>query len=117
MATGGGLRLDLLLVRLRFVRTRSAARQWVEQGHIRRNRQRITKPGALIATGDVLILPMPDHVRLIEILALPDRRGPASEAQQHYRALDDRPAIAIADRDSRPASGAVGPLIEGHSAP
>ncbi|OYX65615.1 MAG: hypothetical protein B7Y88_08175 [Sphingomonadales bacterium 32-64-17] len=117
MATGGGLRLDLLLVRLRFVRTRSAARQWVERGHIRRNRQRITKPGALISPGDVLTLPMPNHVRLIEILALPERRGPASEAQQHYRALDEGGAIAIASRVSRPASGGVGQLIEGHSAP
>ena len=117
MAAGGGLRLDLLLVRLRFVRTRSAAREWVERGHIRRNRQRVTKPGTLIATGDVLTLPMPDHVRLIEILALPERRGPASEAQQHYRALDEGRAIALADRVSRAGSGPVGPLIEGHSAP
>ncbi len=99
------------------MRTRSAARQWVERGHIRRNRQRITKPGALILPGDVLTLPMPHHVRLIEILALPDRRGPASEAQQHYRALDEGGAIAIASRVSRPASDGVGQLIEGHSAP
>ena len=116
MPAGDGLRLDLLLVRLRFVRTRSAAREWIEQGHMRRNRQRVTKAGVLVAIGDVLTLPMAHDVRLIEILALPGRRGPASEAEQHYRALDGRQPIAIADRVSSPAPETAGPLIEGHSA-
>ena len=104
------MRLDLLLVRLRLVSSRSLAREWIEDGHIRRNRLRVAKPGQLIGEGDVLTLPMRRHVQVIEILALPERRGPASEAQAHYRVLDASNAIALADRHS----GLDGQLIEGH---
>ena len=104
------MRLDLLLVRLRFTSSRSLARDWVAAGHFRRNRQRVIKPGQLIDAGDVLTLPMRTHVQVIEILALPQRRGPASEAQAHYRVLDERGPIAIAEPQSRPD----GQLFEGH---
>jgi len=88
------MRLDLLLVRLRFVASRKLAQDWIEAGHMRRNSQRVLKANQPIATGDVLTLPMRSngpmhsHVKVIEILALPERRGPASEAQSCYRVLD-----------------------------
>jgi len=36
----------------------------------------------------VLTIPLGSTVRLIEVLALPERRGPAREAQAYYRVLD-----------------------------
>lgn len=41
-----------------------------------------------MAVGDILTVPLGNTVRLIEVLALPDRRGPAREAQTCYRMLD-----------------------------
>ena len=93
------MRLDLLLVRLRFIKSRTGAQKWIEQGHFRRNGIRVTKPGQLVAALDVLTLPMREHVSVIEIIALPERRGPAIEAQACYRELDDSRAIAIADSE------------------
>ncbi|MBX7513924.1 RNA-binding S4 domain-containing protein [Qipengyuania sp. GH38] len=82
------MRIDRLLCLLRFVRTRSAANKLVGEGHIRRNGERVTRSGRDIQPGDVLTLPLGNTVRLIEVLSLPDRRGPPREAQACYRELD-----------------------------
>lgn len=82
------VRIDRLLCHLRFVRTRSAAHRLVEEGHIRRNGERVTRASRDIVQGDVLTLPLGGTVRLVEILALPERRGPPREAQACYRELD-----------------------------
>ncbi|WP_370190318.1 RNA-binding S4 domain-containing protein [Qipengyuania sp.] len=82
------MRIDRLLCYLRFVRTRSAAHRLVEEGHIRRNGERVTRCSRDIGTGDILTLPLGERVRLIEILAVPERRGPPREAQACYRELD-----------------------------
>ncbi|HAN88883.1 MAG TPA: RNA-binding protein, partial [Erythrobacter sp.] len=38
--------------------------------------------------GDVLTLPLGNSVRLVEIIALPERRGAPREARACYRELD-----------------------------
>jgi len=63
---------------------------------MRLNGRRIEKPGAGVKVGDVLTLPMRPQVRVIEVLGLPARRGPASEAQLCYRVLDEPAANPIA---------------------
>ncbi|HMP55934.1 MAG TPA: RNA-binding S4 domain-containing protein, partial [Novosphingobium sp.] len=42
-----------------------------------------------VASGDVLTIPVGSGVRVIEIITLPSRRGPAPEAQSCYRVLDE----------------------------
>ncbi|GGD61705.1 RNA-binding S4 domain-containing protein [Erythrobacter arachoides] len=79
------MRLDLLLCRLRFAKSRNVAQRWILEGHMRLNGQRVMRPDCAIKAGDVLTLPLPRGVRLIAIDALPIRRGPAGEAQRHYR--------------------------------
>ena len=81
------MRIDRLLCHLRFVRTRSLAAALVGAGHIRRNGLRVVRPSQDVALGDILTIPLGTEVRLVEILALPDRRGPAREAQACYRIL------------------------------
>jgi ribosome-associated heat shock protein Hsp15 len=54
--------------------------------------------------GDVLVLPLSAGVRVVEIVALPDRRGPASEAEACYRALDAGAEISIAAGSNRTGS-------------
>lgn len=82
------MRIDLLLCQLRFVRTRGAAQRLIEEGHIRRNGERVMRRAQDVRRGDVLTLPLGATVRLVEILDLPRRRGPPREAQACYRELD-----------------------------
>lgn len=83
------MRIDKLLWFLRFAKTRGQAQEWVEQGHIRRNGQRIERCSASVALGDVLVLPVPSGVRVIRVTEMPLRRGPPLEAQSCYQVLDD----------------------------
>lgn len=84
------MRIDRLLCHLRFVRTRSAAQKLVEQGYIRRNGERVLRGSHEVRVGDVLTIPLGNMVRLVEILDLPERRGPPREAQACYRELDPK---------------------------
>jgi len=82
------MRIDKLIWFLRFAASRTIAQQWIEQGHFRINRRRIDKPGSAVKAGDVLTLPLRSHVVVIELMSLPERRGPPAEAQTFYRVLD-----------------------------
>jgi ribosome-associated heat shock protein Hsp15 len=86
------LRIDKLLWFLRFARSRSVAQGIAQQGHVRLNGKRIDKAHQNVSAGDVLTLPLAQRVLVIEVLALPERRGPAPEAQSCYRVLDETPA-------------------------
>ena len=90
------MRLDRLLWFLRLAKTRTAAQALVDEGHIRLNGHRVERTARRIAVGDVLVLPLPQGVRVIEVLALPARRGPPAEAQACYRVLDAQGGLPIA---------------------
>jgi ribosome-associated heat shock protein Hsp15 len=90
------MRIDKLLWFLRLAKTRSAAQVLVGQGHIRLNGRRVERTAQAVAEGDVLVLPLARAVIVIELLALPARRGPTCEAQSCYRVLDERAANPIA---------------------
>jgi ribosome-associated heat shock protein Hsp15 len=90
------VRLDKLLWFLRLARSRARAQAWIGEGHIRRNGARVERQGLGVAVGDVLTLPLPRRVLVIELTALPARRGPAAEAQSCYRVLDAGGSFAIA---------------------
>ena len=95
----GAMRLDRLLFHLRFARSRTLAQRWIAEGHIRRNGERVLRQDLAVCPGDVLTLPLAREVLVIELLALPPRRGPANEAREHYRPLDAGPAKAIGDQE------------------
>ena len=99
------MRIDKLLWFLRFAPSRNHAHDWVLDGHIRVNGRRIEKPGAAIKPGDVLTLPLRSRVRVIEVLVLPARRGPAGEAQECYRMLDEGAANPIAAGNNHAPQG------------
>lgn len=82
------IRLDRLLVYLRFARTRSVARAMIEAGTLRRNRIHVSRVSESVCIGDVLTLPLGDQVRVVEVLSLPDRRASPALAKSHYRELD-----------------------------
>jgi ribosome-associated heat shock protein Hsp15 len=76
------------------------AQGWVAAGHFRVNGRRIEKPSATVAVGDVLTIPGRSGVRVIELIAVPARRGPPVEALGCYRTLDERRANPIAAADN-----------------
>lgn len=90
------MRIDRLLWQLRFAKTRGLAQTLIEAGHVRRNGQRVMRTSQPVAPGDVLTFPAGRSIQVIELLALPARRGPATEAQACYRALDPDGQSAIA---------------------
>jgi ribosome-associated heat shock protein Hsp15 len=94
------MRIDKLLWFLRFAKTRAVAQTWIENGHIRLDGRRIERSHVKVSAGSVMVLPLSGGVKVIEIVALPERRGPASEAQSCYRVLDERPAMPIAGDQS-----------------
>ncbi len=83
-----GLRIDKLLWFMRLAATRDLAREWAMAGHIRLNGRRIERASAAVRPGDVLVLPVHGVVRVIQIITLPHRRGPAPEARACYRHID-----------------------------
>lgn len=92
------MRIDKLLWYLRLAGTRGGAQALVSAGHIRRNGRRVERAAQDVAAGDVLVIPLAGGVRVIEIVALPHRRGPASEAQACYRPLDAAPLDVLGEK-------------------
>jgi ribosome-associated heat shock protein Hsp15 len=103
------LRLDKLLWFLRLAKTRAAAQERIATGHLRLNGRRVERSAQDVRVGDVLTVPVGTQVRVIEVLALPARRGPAPEAQACYRALDQSAASAIAAPDTAAPRGTPPP--------
>lgn len=84
-------RLDKWLWCARFLRGREDCARLVATGALRLNRQPTDKPHARLRVGDVLTIPLRTEVRVVEVLALAERRGPAREAQALYRVIPPPP--------------------------
>ena len=76
-------RLDKWLFYTRFYKTRSLATAAISGGKVHLNSERV-KPAHGVSIGDRLSLSVHGSAAELEILGLPRRRGPASEAQAHY---------------------------------
>jgi ribosome-associated heat shock protein Hsp15 len=85
---GTTLRLDKWLWHARFARTRSLAAKLVAGARFRINGNPTDKAHHAVRPGDVLTFPLGPHIRVIKVLALGTRRGPAPEAQLLYEDLD-----------------------------
>lgn len=111
----GSIRLDKLLWYLRFARSRSLAQAIVAAGHIRLDGRRVTRSSCAVHVGQTLVLPVGERIEVIRLLALPTRRGPASEAQACYRKLDTETPHAVTsaisgDGNAVRANRAGGPI-------
>lgn len=89
----GSIRLDKLLWFLRFARSRSLAQAMIAAGHIRLDGRRVTRSSCAVHVGATLVLPVGERIEVIRLVTLPDRRGPAPEAQACYLRLE--PAAAL----------------------
>lgn len=99
-----GLRLDKWLWYARFCKSRSLASQLCRDGRIRVNRIIVDKPNYTVRPDDVLTFAQGRHVRVIRVVALGVRRGPATEARTLYEDLaPPQQAAAAPAADARPA--------------
>jgi ribosome-associated heat shock protein Hsp15 len=101
-----GQRIDRWLWCARFLKSRSLAATLVQSGRIRVNGDRISKASRMVRPGDVLTFPLGPHIRVIKILLLAERRGPAPEARSLYSDLDP-PAPATQRNVDIPAATPV----------
>ncbi|MDH3666956.1 MAG: RNA-binding S4 domain-containing protein [Paracoccaceae bacterium] len=107
--TGAKIRVDKWLWQARFFKSRALASALAGSGRLRLNGTHVAKPSQPVRPGDVLTFPQASRIRVIQIEALGDRRGPASEAQALYTDLDEagtKPAAGSVP--STPASRAAG---------
>lgn len=83
------MRLDLYLHRIRLVKSRTLAQSLIETGYVRVDGKRIEKTSEQVDVGSTIALPLQGKVRVLKVLELPPRRGPAREAQLCYEELPD----------------------------
>lgn len=87
MMSDEGLRADKWLWYARFFKTRSIATKACNAGKVRIGGNGVSKAHSKIKVGDVLTFPQGRHIRVVKVLALASRRGPASEARNLYEDL------------------------------
>lgn len=85
------MRIDLYLHRIRLVKTRTRAQALIDTGYVRVDGKRIEKPSEQVDVGSVIALPLGGRVRVLRVLGLPPRRGPALEARGHYQEVEPEP--------------------------
>lgn len=82
------IRVDKWLWHARFFKSRGLAGELAGSGSVRVNGDRISKASHSVRPGDVLTFPKDRHIRVIQIDAIGERRGPAPEAQALYTDLE-----------------------------
>ncbi|HEY8586068.1 MAG TPA: RNA-binding S4 domain-containing protein [Rhodanobacter sp.] len=103
-----GIRVDIWLWAARLFKTRSLAKQAIGGGRVDLN-DAGCKPARTLQVGDRLKVSRGEERLEIEVLALSDRRGPASVAQLLYRETEASRAAREAAREQRRLVGAGAP--------
>ncbi len=98
------LRVDKWLWHARFFKTRSLATKIVGAGSVRLNGDKISKPATVVQSGDVLTFPQGDTIRVVRLVGVGTRRGPAPEAQALYDDLTPAPEPSETKSDHPAAS-------------
>ena len=78
------MRIDRFLFFIRLLKSRTLAQALIDDGHVRLDGKRVEKPSDSVHVGSVIAFPLHDVVRVIRVLSLPTRRGPAAEARSCY---------------------------------
>ncbi len=99
------IRADKWLWHARFFKTRALAAKVIRAGHFRVDGTRVVKPAHLLRPGVTLTFVQAQRVRVVEVVALSHRRGPAPEARALYadRTPQDLPSPGpVRDGAGRP---------------
>jgi ribosome-associated heat shock protein Hsp15 len=83
------MRLDKWLWHARFFKSRSLATRFIEKSRCRIDGRVVDKAHAPVAPGMVLTFALGPRVRVVRVVALGERRGPATEARTLYDEIDN----------------------------
>lgn len=81
------MRIDRFLFFIRLVKSRTISQHVIDEGRVRIDGKRVEKSSDEVRAGSIVALPLHGQVRIIRVLSLPSRRGPASEARACYEEL------------------------------
>ena len=104
MADTPSLRIDKWLWHARFFKSRTLANAQCAAGKVRLDGTAVSKAHATVRPGQVLTFVQGRHVRVVKVVAIGTRRGPASEAQALYEDLSP-PSPETAMPRTDPAAG------------
>jgi ribosome-associated heat shock protein Hsp15 len=88
---GATLRADKWLFHARFFKSRTLAAKMIATRKLRVNGALTAKAHYAVCRDDVLTFPKGPHIKIVKIVALGSRRGPAPEAQALYEDLSPPP--------------------------
>jgi ribosome-associated heat shock protein Hsp15 len=89
------VRIDRYLHCIRLVKSRTLAQAVIDSGYVRIDARPVEKVSEEVRIGSVVALPLHGRVRILRVLSLPERRGPAPEARLCYEELGiDEPKAA-----------------------
>ena len=94
------LRLDKWLWHARFIKSRSKSTKFCQTSKIRVNGSIISKAHYLVKPNDVLVFSIGNNIRIIKILNIGLRRGPAPEAQGLYEDISPPKSLNKKDQKS-----------------
>ncbi len=97
------IRADKWLWYARFFKTRTLASKVCASGKLRLSGSLVAKAHQKVKVGDVLTFPQGRHIRVVKVVALGSRRGPAPEAQGLYEDLKPPTAETRLPRDTQVA--------------
>lgn len=86
-AGGDRQRLDKWLWFARILKSRTLAQKFIASGAVRVDKARVTGPDQRIGPGSVLTFALHGRIRVLRVVDIGTRRGPASEAQALYEDL------------------------------
>jgi len=96
----GAIRIDKWLWYARFFKSRTLAARMVAEGRVRVNSERVTKSHGSVRPGDVLTFPQGRDIRVVQVVEIGARRGPAAEATTLYEDLEPPPCAAHAEPET-----------------
>ena len=87
------MRIDKWLWHARFFKRRTQATRMCQEGRLRIEGTVITKANQSVRPGNVLTFPQARSIRVVRVLALGPRRGPAQEARSLYEEIADTGSV------------------------
>ena len=81
------MRIDRFLYFVRLLKSRTLAQALIDTGHVRLGGKRVVKTSEDVRVGSIIALPLGGEVRVLRVVGLPVRRGPAAEARGSYEEL------------------------------
>ena len=97
-------RIDKWLWYARLAKTRTAAQALAISGRVRVNSEKTQSASRPLKAGDVLTVALDSGVRVLRVVLLGERRGPASEARLLYEDLSPPPPVR--EEAASPGGGA-----------